>query len=83
MDMDVRLAFCNEPPYAVFDKVQGDVAERGDWHHSGTQHRSKYVNGSSAACDVSPVWRLFGMLQSGAADIAVYPFTIQWYRVRY
>jgi hypothetical protein len=33
-DVMIRLAFCDRPPYAVFEGVQG-VARRGDRHRSG------------------------------------------------
>jgi hypothetical protein len=71
----IRLAFCDRPPYAIFD---GEY--RGAWLSvvSGIiQARNmtvEYVQGPSEKCDTNPRVALIGMLQSGASDIALYPF---------
>jgi hypothetical protein len=71
----VRLAFCDRPPYAVFD---GEY--RGAWLSVVTgiiQARNmtvEYVQGALTKCDEVPRQTLIGMLQNGVADIALYPF---------
>jgi hypothetical protein len=63
----VRLAFCDRPPYAVFD---GEY--RGAWLSVVTgiiQARNmtvEYVQGALTKCDEVPRQTLIGMLQTGS-----------------
>lgn len=72
----LRLAFCDRPPYAVLD---GDE-HRGAWLTVVTaivearNLTASYVQGDTTACESDPRATLIATLQSGAADIALYPF---------